>query len=40
MLSDAEKLHAYNTRSNTILTTPHSNLYGTENVLDIIYHTW
>ena len=30
MLSDADKLHTYNTRSNTVLTTPRSNLYGTE----------
>ena len=30
VLSDADKLHAYNTRSNTVLTTPRSNLYGTE----------
>ena len=30
MLSDPEKLHAYNTRSNPVLATPCSNLYGTE----------
>ena len=28
-VSDAEKLHAYNTRSNPVLATPCSNLYGT-----------
>ena len=30
MLSDSEKLHAYNTRSNSVLATPCSNLFGTE----------
>ena len=30
MRSDADKLHAYNTRSDTVLTTSRSNLYGTE----------
>ena len=30
MLFDSEKLHAYNTRSNRVLATPCSNLYGTE----------
>ena len=36
MISDAEKLHAYNTRSNPVLETQYQNLYAREK--SVIYH--